>query len=120
MTVRLQKMTTATESRRALGSSYSFAYPDAGLGDSTGAGNGATTAPTFFPLRSLNPPPFSFRRRQKLNLQPRWCMIHNMLHIFTSFHYDHVVRLLLSFFTSQIYPRSIDGEGGTDPLMENS
>ena len=38
MTVRLQKMTTATESRRALGSSYSFAYPDAGWGTQPGRG----------------------------------------------------------------------------------
>lgn len=43
-----------------------------------------------------------------------------MLHVYTSFHYDHVVRLLFIFFTSPIYPRSINGEGGTDPLMEKS
>ena len=65
MIVQSQKMTAATESRRALGSSYSFAYPDAGWGTEPGRGTCATTAPTLFPTRSLNITLFSFVAAKK-------------------------------------------------------
>jgi hypothetical protein len=63
--VQPQKMTIATESRRALGSSYSFAYPDAGWGTKPGRGTGATTAPTHLPLRSFNITLYSFVAAKK-------------------------------------------------------
>ena len=119
MTVQPQKMTTATESRRALGSSYSFAYPDAGWGAQPGRGTCASTAPTLFPLRSFNITYISSSPPKNNNLQPRLCVYSTvMLHVITSFH-DHVVRLLVSFCPSTVYPMSIDGEGGIVPLMKS-
>ena len=73
--VQPQKMTVATESRRALGSSYSFAYPDAGWGTKPGRGNWCHNSADAAPPSEFQYHTIFLRRRQKVNLQSGFCTI---------------------------------------------